>query len=83
MPKGRMVIPGAFAAKKRGTPLDREIVVSEVEYLLALGYRTPDRLRILTGLRVAVEGLSLDDWKRYADRTLADVCAEMFYYGTP
>jgi DNA-binding Lrp family transcriptional regulator len=77
------VYVGIRGVKKTGTELDRAIVVSELTFLLDLGYRARDKDRIMEGLEVAVEGLTLWEWRQYADAPLSFVCDEMFYFGTP
>ena len=62
---------------------DIDTIVSEVEFLVKDGYRRDDAPQILEGLRVALEGSTKDEWKRWTSMKLRDVINDFHYLGTP
>jgi len=62
---------------------DIDTIVSEVEFLVKDGYRRDDAHQILEGLRVALEGSTKDEWKRWTSMKLRDVINDFHYLGTP
>lgn len=62
---------------------DIETIVSEVEFLMKDGYRRNDAPQILDGLRVALEGSTKEEWKRWTAMKLRDVISDLHYLGTP
>lgn len=62
---------------------DIRTIVSEVEFLIKDGYRRNDGAQILDGLRVALEGSTQEEWKRWTHMRLRDVINDLHYLGTP
>ena len=62
---------------------DIQIIVEEVCFLLDGDYRARERVQILDGLEVALDGQDLDGWKRWANMRLGNVMDELFIMGTP
>lgn len=62
---------------------DIQTIVGEVTFLVNDGYRRNDRERILEGLRVALEGSTKDEWKRWTHMKLMHVMDDLYYLGTP
>ena len=65
------------------TEEDIRTIVSEVEFLIRDGYRKKDGPQILDGLRVALEGSTTEEWKRWTHMKLRDVINDLHYLGTP
>lgn len=62
---------------------DIQTIVGEVEFLIKDGYRRNDGPQILEGLRVALEGSTKDEWKRWTTMKLMHVMDDLYYLGTP
>ena len=62
---------------------DIQTIVGEVEYLINDGYRKHDAPQILEGLRVALEGSTMDEWKRWTHMKLMHVIDDLYYLGRP
>ena len=62
---------------------DIQIIIEEVTFLMAGGYRAGDKKQIDEGLRVAIKGSSSDEWKRWTAMKLCDVIDDLHYLGTP
>ena len=62
---------------------DIQNIVEEVEFLIKDGYRKNDGPQILEGLQVALEGATMDEWKRWTHMKLMHVMDDLYYLGTP
>lgn len=72
--------------KFKGRPFrdeDTQIIAEEVTFLLDGGYRAQDKVQILEGLEVALDGSTKEEWKRWTGMQLRSVIDELFYLGTP
>ena len=62
---------------------DIDTIVSEVEFLVRDGYRKSDGAQILEGLRVALDGSTKEEWKRWTHMKLMHVIDDLYHLGTP
>ena len=72
--------------KFKGRPFtddDVKTIVEEVSFLMEGGYRVQDNRQILEGLKVALEGSTKEEWRRWTGMQLRNVIDELFYLGTP
>ena len=72
--------------KFKGRPFtddDVKTIVEEVSFLVEGGYRVHDSSQILEGLKVALEGSTKEEWRRWTGMQLRNVIDELFYLGTP
>ena len=62
---------------------DIRIISEEVTYLMEMGYRARDREQVMEGLKVALDGSTDEEWKRWMNMKLRDVISDLHYLGTP
>ena len=62
---------------------DVQIIAGEVVFLMQGGYRANDKIQILEGLEVALDGAPKEDWRRWTGMQLRSVIDDLFYLGTP
>lgn len=88
----RGVKPKPKVANQADTPRSRRpsvwanksMVIGEVIHQLRTDERQRhDRARILAGLRVARRDFQAADWYRYTHRTVDQILADLYHYGTP
>ena len=62
---------------------DIQIITEEVTFLIAGGYRPQDRDRVLEGLEVALDGMTLEEWRLWLYYPLGKIIDELYILGTP